>query len=122
MIETTSLPLSKKLEPILEGLIESFFFHWRDTLLNRNDFPPYFELIPAFSACELMRVFPKKAYDPEAYNLVMSLDNSDGTHWVTYQRTPESGLIDIKKLTHHAILAEAVGEMVVWLYKEGLLR
>ena len=127
MIETTSLELSKKLEPILSGEIDNFFA-WEYTgddesgcvyeLVGADD--AMGSVIPAYTACELMKVLPAeidggsltlwtegKMWDVDYPRETIQVSNSALEKWFgPMQETP----------------AEALGEMVLWLHGEGLLK
>ena len=110
-IETTSLELSKKLEGILEGKVESYFLWLNGELTEREgviiqyrvDYPP------RFTACELMKVLPPH------FSVYFQ---GGGGGWLCGDR-----VASLKRPPQEAdTMAEASGQMVVWLDKEGLLK
>jgi hypothetical protein len=119
MIETTSLELSKKLEPILEGRVEGFFIYSREVSADRQTKSEFeistrrhatcgwWEVIPAYTACELMKVLPSYS----------SVKHPHGGHAFF----PDCANCEILAFEDKNP-AEALGEMVVWLSEKGLLK
>jgi len=142
MIETTNLELCIKLEPILKGKIESEFFGLRVRVKNEDrsgpstheyhyvmrvqhrseiNFDTATELVPAYTACELMKVLPKETGE--------YLDEENPKRWLTLQHVGmwEVGYDSpryegIMVTFEHVNPAEALGLMVIFLHGEGLLK
>ena len=124
MLDTTSLPLSKKLAPILSGEIDYFFaWEYQDESVDGC----IYEIIgaddatnggtPAYTACELMKVLPAFVIkSDESFAFEMDLRE------VRYRNRMISGCFNtLMRYKSDATPAEALGQMVVWLHEEGLL-
>jgi len=128
MIETTSLELSKKLDKFLRTETEKewYFLNGRASVLSEveaDSLRQFSRVIamrtPAYTACELMKVLPASIIDDQVYHYLfigkvddktcISYDDADG-----YELNAERIIADNP--------AEALGEMVLWLDKEGLLK
>jgi hypothetical protein len=117
MMKTTSIKLSKALEGILEGKVESFLIweldmHANASLILRDHQSWMTTEAPAYTACELMEVLPWVINEVGLLNYIKRSDK----YFVKYSIIGRT-----HKLITHEVLAEALGNLLVWLHGEGLL-
>jgi hypothetical protein len=121
MIETTSLELSKKLKPILEGKVDNHFIWLEGELYEGEGIIERYknETSPRYTACELMAFLPEDfLFNDEICQIMMTKNFSK---WCVYYSDDGSRAV-LDKVFESSNPAEALGEMVVWLHKEGLLK
>jgi hypothetical protein len=127
MIETTDLELSKKLEPILKGKVGSYFA-WCDGKARNKESAEACEkimpdslkgwaIIPAYTACELMKVLPD-SIDYEGERGRIFIYKHEDEWFAAYHGEYDINIICFMDTS----FTQATGEMIVWLDGQGLLK